>query len=402
MHRAGAARLQPRRFDCVLATIAGSLLAICPPVAQAAPSCGALAQSDAFKHEAAHAATPDERFRCARRLAQQRAYAAAIREFRALSAEYPGNVDYLFGEAQARFWSGDAHGALRLLPRARELAPDYEDVWRLEQQVLDSLDGAEAARRREAFRAAALRQFPDAEWLEEESPLGPAAKLGWEAGVNVDTLDNGADDWRHAYAHLGWHSPNERSLWVTVADHRRFALTDTDLSFGGALKPTPEWLLEGGVHVVPDTDFLPELVVDAGVSRVLDGGWVAGVDLRQRRYPEQTVTSYGVELERYFGRYRAAGQLQATQLGSTTSFVYTATLNYYAEAGSRYGITLATGDEVEVVAPGQLLEMDISAVALSGSHPLNERLSLLWRVGTHRQGPFYRRHTVGLSIAGEF
>lgn len=401
MQRAGAARLQSSRIDRFLPAIAGGLLATCPHLAQGTP-CDAPVQRDAAVYEDAHTATPEERFRYAGGLARRGDHAAAIREFQALSADYPDNVDYVFGEAQARFWSGDARGALRLLPRARELAPRYEAVWRLEQQVLDSLDGPEAARRREAFQAAALRQFPHAEWLREAAPSAPAAELRWETGVTVDTLDNGADDWRRVYAHLDWRSSEGPSAWVTVADHRRFGLADTDLSFGGGLKPAPDWLLEAGVHAVSDADFLPELIADVGVSRVLGGGWVAGLDLRQRRYPAQSVRSCGLDIERYFGRYRAAGRLQATRLGSTTSFVYTATLNYYADAGSRYGLTLAAGDEVEVVAPGRLLDMDISAVALTGSHPLNERLSILWRVGTHRQGSFYRRNTVGLSIAGAF
>jgi len=46
--------------------------------------------------------------------------------------------------------------------------------------------------------------------------------------------------------------------------------------------------------------------------------------------------------------------------------------------------------------------MDTSAIAMSGQHPLGNGLSILWRLGTHRQGSIYRRNSIGLSIAGEF
>jgi YaiO family outer membrane protein len=143
-------------------------------------------------------------------------------------------------------------------------------------------------------------------------------------------------------------------------------------------------------------------VIDAGAGKQLGNGWLVGVDVRYRRYPNDTVNTWGIDVERYFGSFRAAYHIGNTRLSTSSSFVHSGVLNYYAESGSRYGLTVAAGDEVEIVAPGQLLEMDISAVGLSGRHPLGERLSILWRVGTHRQGSIYRRNSVGLSIAGDF
>jgi YaiO family outer membrane protein len=370
-----------------------------PVLSAAAPGCAATTAAADVEVEATP--VPAQRFRCARLLAERGDYQAAIREYEALSARYPDNVDYLFGEAQVRFWSGDKAGALHLLPRARQLAPGYEDLWRLEYQVLSSLEDRDAKERTHAFRIAALQRFPGASWLQGVQASG-SATVHWEFGLDVDSLDNGAADWQHVYAHVDRRSRNDAVISLTVSEYRRFSLIDRDLGVGGSFKPSANWIVNGGLHRSPASDFLPETVGDLGIARILDNGWIAGIDVRQRRYAADTVNTVGFDIQRYFGRFRAAWQLQNTRLGPASSFVHVGVLDYYAESGSRYGLSASAGDEVEIVAPGQLLEMDISAFALTGRHPLGERLSVLWRVGTHRQGSIYRRNTVGLSVAGTF
>lgn len=368
---------------------------VCSVAFAAAPDCPAAGQSG-------HTPPPAERFACARRLVESGDYAAALREYEELSERYPENVDYLFGEAQVRFWSGDVQGALRLLSRARRLAPDYEAVWRLEYQALASLDGPDLDARRETFRSEAWQRFPDAAWLPRAPDRPSPARLSWEVGMNVDSLDNGAEDWQHVYAHIDRRSPAGAVVSLAVSEHRRFGLADPELAVGGSFKPSRDWIVDGGLRYSPNAEFLPEKTAELGVARVLEQGWIVGANVTQRRYASDGVDTFGFEVQRYFGRFRAGWQLQNARLGSASSFVQVAAVNYFAKSGSRYGITVAAGEEVEIAAPGQLLEMDISAVAISGSHPLGERLQVLWRVGTHRQDSFYRRNTVGLSIAGQF
>jgi YaiO family outer membrane protein len=345
-------------------------------------------------------------FQRARAFARNGEYDAAIREYRRLAVQHPDDVDYMFGEAQVRFWSGDNECALQLVSRARQLAPDYEDVWKLEYRVLQAMrrPGGEAqvdAARLESFTSIADASFPGAAWL-RETPAGEAAVLRWETGINRESLDNGAADWQNIYAYLDRRSEAGNLLSLTLTEYRRFSLVDNEVAVGAAFRFAQSWLVEGALRSSPNADFLAEVVVDAGAKRQLGNGWLAGVDLRYRKYPDDTVNTWGLNVERYFGSFRAAYHVGNTRLSTSSSFTHSGVLNYYAESGSRYGLTVAAGDEVEIIAPGQLLEMDISAVALSGRHPVSERLSVLWRVGTHRQGSIYRRNSVGLSIAGEF
>ncbi|MEX2496234.1 MAG: YaiO family outer membrane beta-barrel protein [Woeseia sp.] len=344
---------------------------------------------------------PAQRYRRARSLAADGEYDAAIQKYRALSAEHPRNVDYLFGEAQVRFWSGNSACTLELLHAAKELAPGYEALWQLEYQVLRSDKRPGYRDELDAFRSAVHERFPGAAWLRAEQAR-EAARWGWETGLNRDRLDNGAADWQNIYAYLDRRSPSGDVLSLKLTEHRRFSLTDNELALAGALKLTDYWILSGAIALSPDAAFLAESVVDFAATRQLKKGWLVGADVRQRRYAENDVSTWGLNVERYFGKFRAAWHIDNTRLSSSSSFMYQGVLDYYASSGSRYAVTIAAGDEVEIIAPGQLLEMEITAVAVKGQHPLSERLSVLWRLGTHRQGSIYRRSSVGLSIAGEF
>ena len=341
-----------------------------------------------------------EGFRCARVLAQQGRFDVAAEVYARLSAQYPENVDYVFGEAQTRFWSGDAGRALELVSRARQLAPDYEDVWALEFRILAALP-VDNQRRLSEFRLAAGSRFPGAEWL-KDAQTPTEAVWYWESGISRETLDNGAEDWQSIYAHVDRRTPDDAVLWLTLTEHRRFSLSDIEVAAGGGLVIADMWLLDGTLRLGPAADFLPETVASVALGRILGRGWIVGGDVGRRWYAADSVDTVSVQVERYFGRFRAALNVDNSRLDEASTFTYRGALDYYAASGSRYGVTVATGDEVEVVAPGQLVDMDISAMALSGRHPVGNGLNIVWRVGTHRQGSLYRRNHVGLSIAGEF
>jgi hypothetical protein len=94
--------------------------------------------------------------------------------------------------------------------------------------------------------------------------------------------------------------------------------------------------------------------------------------------------------------------LDSARLSSEQALVHTLIVNFYADSGFQLGVILAAGEEVEIVGPGQLLKTDVNSIALTGRHPVNEYLGFGWRLASHRQGRFYRRNAIGVSISGGF
>jgi YaiO family outer membrane protein len=342
-----------------------------------------------------------DRFACAQWLLISGNHAAAQSVFEALTADQPGDVDYWFGLAQAQHGSGDDKSALAALLRARELAPDYEQIWRLELTILTTQHGDAAKTRENELRTAARSRFPDAAWIDQILRI-PEHSYRWEAGADRDWLDNDSGDWRRMYLYIDRAVKTGDIIRASLASVERFDRRDMELGLGVSSQFSERWNGAVDGQLSPDPAFLPRISINANLAYRLDHGWAIGGGLRLRDYEDTRVFCGGISVERYFGRYRASYVLESAWLGSETAVTHRATVNFYADSRAQLGVTVAAGQEVENVGVGQVLETDISSIALTGSHPLGQYLSIIWRLGAHQQGDLYSRFTTGLSIAGGF
>lgn len=341
------------------------------------------------------------RFQNAREAAQAGDFDRAMKEYEKLMLEEPDNVDYVFGYAQALFWSNEIRRSLRFLEQARKLAPDYEDIWKLEYRarVTSTRKGSSASL--DQFQQLAAARFPNAEWHRRTGNID-SKKYRWEFSASREYLDNGAPDWKQVNALFGRNLAENVLLTLSASTLNRFGTTDTQFGFGGSLAVGANWTATGGFAVSSSPNFLPDTAIDLGLSRRFEHGWVGGARWRRRDYENAPVDSFGLVIERYLGRYRIAYSLDRARLSSEQALTHALTVNFYADSGSQLGVILATGEEVEIVGPGQLLKTDVTSIAFTGRHPVNEYLSLGWRLATHRQGQFYRRNAIGISISGGF
>jgi YaiO family outer membrane protein len=354
------------------------------------------------RYSASQALSSDDaatRFSRAQAYMQAGKYQAALDEYTTLMIIEPNDVDYVFGRAQALFLSGETIASLRCSARARELAPDYEDVWKFELRVLSERHGRLARHEAREFRATARSQFPDASWLAE--PI-PQTAFRWEFGADREHLDNGAPDWQKTYVYVDHRGDSGNVVHLTAAAFRRFDLSDTEFGVGSTMNISNYWLLTGAVNIGSDANFLPRYTLDAGASRKFDHGWIAGLSGRNRHYSNDTVSTLGLHVERYFGKYRFAYSFASSRLHSEVANVQSAAFGVYADSGHQFGMSIGAGEEVEMVAAGQLLRTSITTVSLTGRHPIGKFINLVWRLGRHRQGSLYQRELIGVSLAGAF
>jgi YaiO family outer membrane protein len=377
------------------------------PIAWGAPGAdvGAAIERQDYSRAAAElhtqlAATPgdsDARFTLARVLGWSGDYAGALTEYEALLAVEPQNVDYVFGKAQVLNWSARYEEALVELDRARSLAPQYEDVWRLEQTVLERSADRE---RLAAFREAAARQFPDAGWWQAArptpEPLGRATQL--TAGTVHESLSNGAPDWSSLFVQVD-HRRANGNVHARVSREERFGLRDVTVSAGADWRLAPRWNAGVDVGFGADADFAPRSASSGWALRSFPQGWETEFRLAQRDYSETRVRSTALGVGRYFGKFRAAYRVDLAQLdGDASATTHSATLNYYRSENLQFDMSLVGGQEAESVGPAEVLRTDVRGFTVGARHALGGRLRLSWWAGTHRQGDFYRRRYVGVSI----
>lgn len=354
------------------------------------------------KTEGTSEAIPGDRnFIAAQNAARSGDYKTASNEYAKLMLLEPENVDYVFGYAQVLYWSDDPNQALLYLRQARAMAPDYEAVWKLEYQILSIQAEGKPNPTLDRFRDMARTQFPEAQWLLKQETT-EQNRFRWAFSATRDYLDNGAPDWQEVDLSIG-HAVGQKSLVSFSADFsQRFALSDTRFGFDLSTSPGTQWTTTASVALSPSPNFLPKEEWTIDLNRRLGAGWVGGTSWRRRNYDSVSVNTIGLLAERYVGNFRFAYALSRASLLSDSAIVHAVTSSFYSQSGAQLTLTLASGEEIEAVAPGQILKTNVRSNAVSGRHPINDYLSVGWRIGLHQQGALYRRSTIGVSLSGGF
>jgi YaiO family outer membrane protein len=353
----------------------------------------------------ANAATPYKAehpgFEQAQLAARSGDFEFALAEYARLLTVEPDNVDYLFGYAQVLFWMKQPRRSLPFIQQARKLSPDYEDVWALEWQVRHALDSAEYGSETDAFVREARERFPNSEW--HRKPVEPnTVKTHWELGATREHLSNGSPDWQSTNARLTRDLSDDASISLAYGRYKRFGESDTE--YGGDLRfrVARVWTVFSGIRTSSSPVFLPESEAGLQITRQFRHGWVSSVKMRRRDYDDVLVTSVGMTLDKYVGRYRLAYGLERSHLSSEQALVNTLSANYFTSHDAQFGLVLAAGQEIQVVGVGQLMKIDVNAVVLSARHSISDRLYIAWQIGTHKQGNLYRRNLIGISLTGGF
>ncbi|WP_405232919.1 YaiO family outer membrane beta-barrel protein [Lentisalinibacter salinarum] len=315
---------------------------------------------------------PALRFRLAQVLRWSGEPEGALAEYEALLDAYPDNVDYVYGRALTLAQLGRDAEALEAARRAARLAPDYEAVRQLERRL--------------------ARNETSGTW-------DVATRYFLTAGAGYEDLTNGLPGWQQQFLRLDGETAERGDYHASVSRYERYDRSDVELGLGGLWQAGEDWTLQAELALGGDADFLPETGFYGRVLRTLGDGWNAAAAFRHRRYETTTVTTWSAEAERYFGDYRAAYRLNASRLhGATTSLSHVVSLGWYPREGLSFGLVAATGEEAEVIAPGQILETDVDSLTLTGRHALTTRITLDWWLGTHAQGDIYRRRYAGLAV----
>ncbi|MDX1509107.1 MAG: YaiO family outer membrane beta-barrel protein [Woeseiaceae bacterium] len=312
----------------------------------------------------------DVAFASARESARSGDYDVAMQQYAELLLIEPENVDYLFGYAQVLLWSGDAERSLQFLERALELAPDYEELRRFEAQA------------REAAAEPAPRDFL------------------WAFDAGRDALSN-STDWQQFGVRIGRAFPAV-TVNLSATRYERFDTTDTQVGIDGTVDIGDHWLAYAAYSTSSSTGFTPGSAGQVALSRRFERGWVGGLRAGRRDYGATTVDSFALLVEKYFSRYRIACVTEDARISSEHALSNAVTFNVYSGSGHMFGAVAAHGEEIEVVAPGQLLRTSVTSFALLGRHPVSDYLDIGWRLGTHEQGDFYRRNFFGLTLSGGF
>jgi YaiO family outer membrane protein len=348
-------------------------------------------------------ADEDARFTLARVRGWAGDYPGALAEYDRLLAASPSNADYLLGRAQVLAWQRRDREALADLSRARTLASDYEAVWQLEAAVLARSPTGDGELER--LRAEAAQRFPDSSWwrvAQAPAPSTPTRTLV-TGGTERARLSNGAPDWTRDFVEVAHTLDSGANLHATVTQEERFGASEVQLRAGADWRLQHGWSAGFEVGGDGDAEFGPRRAYSAWALRGLAHGWETELRLRYFVYASSDVLSTGTSFARYFGDFRASYSLDLAQLdGGESAATHGASLAYYGLRHTQLSVTVFTGQEIEAVAPGDVMRTDVHGFDAQVRRAFSGRWTASLWLGSHQQGDLYRRRDVGVSLSAGF
>ena len=96
------------------------------------------------KHISQYPNATDELFLLARVFAWNKKFAESEQVFTQLSTKYPHNVDYMLANARVLYWQNKLSESLRLIEQCKKLAPEYDAVVALENDVMAAIKASQS------------------------------------------------------------------------------------------------------------------------------------------------------------------------------------------------------------------------------------------------------------------
>ena len=365
------------------------------------------------RHLASEPGDREARFLYARVLAWEQRWTASLEQYDALLFAGPDNADYLLGKSQVLVWSGHPVDALPLLARARESAPHYEAVWRLEVQALEAIDDTARYGELEDLRRDARERFADSAWpgFRSQSSITvtrtPAQQSRLsnhvEGGFSVQQLSNDLPDWSSLYVHGGRRLGPRKSVYGQLRQTDRFDQTDHEIS-GGIYWPVGEaWTASADASLAPGAVVLPKWTVAGQLQRPLEYGFSMQVGIRHAEYAANHVRMLTLTGDYYWKNYYAGWTVYWSKLeDADPTFANQFRFDRYYGHSSRIGFLLAFGEEVESVGNGLFVKGETLSAVLTGLHWLSPVWGLSWDVIFHEQGDAYRRGGFRVGLRRQF
>lgn len=349
----------------------------------------------------------DGQFLLARTLSWQGKMSESLEHFNSLMEKRSDDADVLLARANTYKWMGNESAALRDLEAARNISPDYIDVWRTELSILSQGKRAEDRKLAIVLADAAGKRFPDESWLRYLPEKKPAVieqnQYSSQANYGYSQLTNNKPSWQSASVTLAMKTPEKHYAHVTLDHKKRFNLDDWQIDSSYALPYKEKWNFYIGSTYSPTHRFLASWSLDTKISKRLADGFILHAGVKHSKYSDTGSQQIYLIGEQYWSDYRVAYTVKLIDVDNAgDGYNHGIQLNRYYSSGSMVGALIADGEDVEFDGSPNPPISDVFTLSFFGQYSLKSQWWLNYSLTYHEQGNFYNLNGFTLGIKFDY
>lgn len=349
----------------------------------------------------------EARFQLARVLSWQQKWPEAMKHFDELLKENPNNADYLLARANTLEWMGNHKEALQVLKNARQVSPEYSEIWRTEIAYLRKQNSPSANDQIITLIDEAKLKFPEENW--DYLPIVRRVKVVERNGYAIedsfgyDKLTNDRSAWETKSVKLFMQTTNKEFAHLQLDRIERFDLDDWQIGVSYALPFAHSWYYYIGTTYSPTHKVIANWMLDTKISRSFTDGINLHVGVSHAKYTETDSQQLYLTGEYYWSTFRAAYTYRLIDVKNAgTGDNHNIQINRYYDSTSFIGATIAKGKDVEFDGTADPPISDVLTLSIYGSHTIMPQWSLIYSFTYHEQGDFYNRNGFVLGVKFDF
>lgn len=353
---------------------------------------------------------PDDKtaqFLLARVLSWQGKWKDALMLLDDLLEEQPENADFLLARANTLEWMDRRQEALQDLKTARQLSPDYSEIWRTEIRYLRRQHSPDADAQAIKLADEARQKFPQENWerllITTETKVVRTNSYAVQASYGRDELTNNRAPWEMTSLSFFIRNPDKHFAHLQLDQVERFDLNDWQIGGSYAVPFAQSWYLYAGATYSPTHEVIANRMLEAKVSKNISNGTNLHVGVSHAKYSETDNQQIYLTGEYYWSDYRASYTYRLIDVKNAgTGSNNNIQINKYYGSASFIGAVYATGEDVEYNGTANPPISDVLTLSIYGSHVFQPRWSLIYSLTYHQQGELYNRHGFTLGLKFDF
>jgi len=355
-----------------------------------------------------HAEQDDEaRFLLARVYSWQNKWEESLEQFDVLLTKKPNSTDLLLARANTLEWMGHRKQALYDLAKARELSPNYSEIWRSEIIILQRDNTPASKSKALSLISQAKNNFPEESWDEllviENKIISERSSYAAEFIYGYDKLTNNRSPWSTRSVKLSRVSPDKHFSHIRLDSVERFDLEDWQVAGSYALPFLKSWNFYTAATYSPTHNVLANRMIDTNLSKSFKSGTILSGGISNARYNLTSSQQIHLGGEHYWSVFRMAYTYRRINvLNAGTGVNHSVQANYYYSPTAMLGIAAATGKDVEFDGTSSPPISDVRTYSIYGFHMFKPQWSLIYSIFHHQQGDFYNRNGFVVGIKFDF
>jgi len=323
----------------------------------------------------------------------------AINVFDELLTIYPNNPDFLLSKALVISRSDSPKNALPLLKTARNIAPNYKDIWQLEIKILEQDSSKQAQEQAGRLNEEFLKRFNLKAPPIIKSPKSPQSYFA--SIFSYDNLNNNKKCWLSEKFQVG----TKRNSIVYQIDFEtisRFDITDQNIEASLNSINYKNYIFSAGGGYSAKSKLFPSWSTFASVDKMINKSWGINYEFRHKSYKSVTTDLNKISFRKRIKNWEPSITNYITTINQNEiTLSFGGKISYFFTDYDFIRVQYNFGNELEYQNKVRTI-YNIKTFSIDGRKVFNQSWQSSITYHYHIQGKAYSKHGVVIGLQYRF